>query len=871
MVKAHIVNHTHWDREWYFTSADALVLSEQLFTEVIEELQAHPEANFVLDGQLSILDDYVALYPEKMDDIKKLIADKQLFIGPWFTQTDAFFAHGESILRNAMIGIFDSKKYGDYMEIGYLPDTFGFNAQMPTLLAQAGFDNIIFWRGIHLGEQVQSTYFKWSGLGDAAQIYAINMPQGYGTGMLLEPTTAYVDGRLDPAIDFIAKYSATQEVLIPSGNDQLNIITNFAEKLAEINKMGRHSYELSTYQDFIAYAKTLPDLEEYRGEFRSPVLARVHKTIGSSRMNIKLKSAELEQKLLTRIEPLLVIAKASGIPISERLLMHTWKKLLEGQAHDSLAGCVSDPVAEDIMHRMKEADELCDSIENTIVKKIADDLQLEANEILIFNTELATFNGYKEVQVITKNKQINFPECPDATIVQSEYIESREDVLEETPAGNRFIEEPGYYVLQVRLKIEIPGLGYRVLTFENSEKALEEMTAMTDVSISNPFYKIGFQDGAIHLETATGEKHPTFIELEDDANAGDTYDFSPLANDAPRDFRFTKATTEKSSQVERLILTGDHALPFDLEDRLTQNGKQGDLSVKMTLELHHDSALLHCNLEVNNQIQSHRLRLKINTDVKTDTNIASLPFGYIERKPGVPANWQDTYSEMPVDIEPLEQSVTLTNETKSCTIFTRGIKEYQQSGDQLALTLLATTGQLGKPNLAYRPGRASGDTTKKGHVLIPAESAQLIGHHTFSLAICLDSRSFDEHETAQHSRQFNQTTVSYQRQAYNYFLHRLDNKIQKTEQKRGLKRTLQLSDIPKSYLVSACHPSYYEADKYIIRIENPTNTPQKIDPSHLTKGNITLVNALEEPITNQDFIIPAYDAITIRLPLKKET
>ncbi|CCQ19752.1 Mannosylglycerate hydrolase [Listeria monocytogenes N53-1] len=69
MVKAHIVNHTHWDREWYFTSADALVLSEQLFTEVIDELKKHPEANFVLDGQLSILDDYVALYPEKLADI----------------------------------------------------------------------------------------------------------------------------------------------------------------------------------------------------------------------------------------------------------------------------------------------------------------------------------------------------------------------------------------------------------------------------------------------------------------------------------------------------------------------------------------------------------------------------------------------------------------------------------------------------------------------------------------------------------------------------------------------------------------------------------------------------------------------------------
>lgn len=51
MTKAHIVNHTHWDREWYFTSADSLVLSEQLFTEVIEELLAHPEATFVLDDR----------------------------------------------------------------------------------------------------------------------------------------------------------------------------------------------------------------------------------------------------------------------------------------------------------------------------------------------------------------------------------------------------------------------------------------------------------------------------------------------------------------------------------------------------------------------------------------------------------------------------------------------------------------------------------------------------------------------------------------------------------------------------------------------------------------------------------------------------
>ncbi|MBC2314308.1 alpha-mannosidase [Listeria welshimeri] len=860
MVKAHIVNHTHWDREWYFTSADALVLSEQLFTEVIDELKKHPEANFVLDGQLSILDDYVALHPDKLAEIKQLIADEQLFIGPWFTQTDAFFAHGESILRNAMIGIFDSKKYGDYMKIGYLPDTFGFNAQMPTLLEHAGFDNVIFWRGIHLGEHVTSPYFKWQGLGENASIYAINMPQGYGTGMLLEPTAAYVDGRLDPAIDFIEKYSKTAEVLIPSGNDQLNIISNFAKKLAEINKMGRHDYQLSTYQDFIQHVKELPDLETYRGEFRSPVLARVHKTIGSSRMNIKLNSASLEQKLLTRIEPLLVIAKASGISISERLLMHTWKKLLEGQAHDSLAGCVSDPVAEDILHRMKEADELCDSIENTIVKKIADDLELNANEILVFNTDLHDFDGFKEIQIVTEHKNIHFPAFQNATIVKEEFIPSRENVLEETPAGNRFIEEPGYFVLQVRLKIELPGLGYRVIAFEENDRELDSMVAANDDTIQNETYKITFQDGEISLEKPDGKRITSFISIEDDVNAGDTYDYSPLAGDIAELFSFSKASTEKSSEVERLILTGKNNFPLD---RLTKEGN-GRLQIKLILELKKGSELLDVKVEVDNQIKNHRLRLKVNTGVHTDFNIASLPFGYIKRMPEVPANWQETYSEMPIDIEPLEQNVTLTSKTESCTIFTRGIKEYQQLDQHIALTLLATTGQLGKPDLAYRPGRASGDTTKKGHVLIETKGAQLLGKHSFTLAIYLDNQAFNERKTAERTKDFNQVNVSYQRQPFNHFLHRLDNKIQKTERKLGAKQTLAMLNLPKEYLVSACHPSYYHANKYIIRIENPTNLPQKLE---LPNMRFDYVNAIEETVENQDSMIPAYGAVTLRLDL----
>ena len=66
MVNAHIIQHTHWDREWYFTNEDAIVLSDQVFTEVLDELERNPKVNFCLDGQTSIVDEYLEINPQKL-------------------------------------------------------------------------------------------------------------------------------------------------------------------------------------------------------------------------------------------------------------------------------------------------------------------------------------------------------------------------------------------------------------------------------------------------------------------------------------------------------------------------------------------------------------------------------------------------------------------------------------------------------------------------------------------------------------------------------------------------------------------------------------------------------------------------------------
>ncbi|MEK1453421.1 alpha-mannosidase, partial [Limosilactobacillus fermentum] len=139
----------------------------------------------------------------------------------------------------------------------------------------------------------------------------------------------------------------------------------------KLNKYSKFHNIISDYPSYVEVIKNKKELPEYKGELRQPVYSRVHRSIGSVRTKMKIENFKLEQKILKRVEPLMLIAERNGIHISKGLLRRLWKKILQNQAHDSIGGCVSDNVAEDIFHRIKEANEIADGIENLIVKRMA--------------------------------------------------------------------------------------------------------------------------------------------------------------------------------------------------------------------------------------------------------------------------------------------------------------------------------------------------------------------------------------------------------------------------------------------------------------------------------------------------------------------
>ena len=89
----------------------------------------------MLDGQMAVIDDYLAVRPEAEATLRRLAASGRLAIGPWYILMDEFLVSGETIVRNLQLGLDRAAAFGGAMDVGYLPDMFGHIAQMPQLLA----------------------------------------------------------------------------------------------------------------------------------------------------------------------------------------------------------------------------------------------------------------------------------------------------------------------------------------------------------------------------------------------------------------------------------------------------------------------------------------------------------------------------------------------------------------------------------------------------------------------------------------------------------------------------------------------------------------------------------------------------------------
>ncbi len=847
--KVHVVPHSHWDREWYFTTSRSKVYLMKDLKDVLDTLESNPDFKyFMVDAQGSLLDDYIKWMPQDKDRITKLVKEKKLVIGPWYTQTDQLVISGESIVRNMYYGMKRCETFGGYMNVGYVPDSFGQSGNMPQIYKEFGIEDTLFWRGVS-DDMVNHTDYNWRG-DDGSVVFTTQIPFGYYIGgNIPEDPKQSEEFWQKECFEKAGGRSATKHIYFPNGFDQAPIRTNLPEIIKERNeKDPENEYVISCIEDYIKDVKSEnPELEEVSGELVIAKHMRIHKSIFSSRSDLKVMNTQIQNYVTNVMEPLLTLSYNLGNDYPHEAVGEIWKLLFENAAHDSIGSCISDTANEDVYVRYKQARDIAVNLVELHSRLIATSVKNDAEmTFTLINTLPQKRNDTVVVKTYIPGGNFAILDEKgnkvDYTVIESrdltDYVLSQTIKLD--PSRKFYVPSQ---VLEATIAIktsDVPAFGYVQYTLDtkgNSAKNLEKKN-----TLENEFYAINVEeDGSLTItdkeNNVTYKNQGVLVENGDD---GDSFNYSPPRKDLEVFSNKSECSVEVSGSdiYDQAVIKFNMVVPKDLEERA--EGKVSvNLPITMTVALRKDSKVIDFNVHVDNKGLSHRLCVLFDSQIVSSFNYADEQFGSIkrpnyyekemklymasaenktEKKAGVQelANWandQSTWQEPPISIEPTQSYVSLTDGKQGIAVIPQGVREYEVlDNHMIRLTLFRTYGFMGKENLIYRPGRASGER------IIETPAAQLLKEMDFAFGFTTYASDINEANVDTLAKAYNTNIEVY---TYAEFLNgRLifsQREIEGTKESR-----YSLFETENKLVVSAMKKAE-DNDGYIIRLFNGKN------------------------------------------------
>ena len=731
MKKVHVIAHTHWDYEWYFTRQHARVQFAYHLNEVLKALEENKLDYYLLDGQMAIVEDYLETNPDKKTTIEKFVRERRLFVGPWFTQIDELLSPGESIVRNLQLGIREADKLGGAMKIGYLPDSFGQGQDMPKIYQGFGIENAVFWRG--MPKEKNARYFYWTS-DDKSKVLVAEIKNSYAMGSQLIENEDY-----PKLLHQISSDTKLDDLVYPAGGDQRPVDFNLKDRINYINGIQK-DYRL-VEDNYPSYFEQIANsnLPEYTGEFIDPSSSKIHRGIYSSRADIKYLYNKLEDEMINEIEPLMAIAKYHGIETETGMLDMIWKTICRGMAHDSSGGCNSDLTNQDIKQRGKIALQLADALKYYILRKLSSNS--DNGDLFFWNVKPQKMSEVVKVILSTKSKYFKLLNSTgkyvDFDVLGQEKVNAAE--LRKNKAE---MKQDIYYRTTIAVLVEVDALDWT--SYQIKESGSFSIEFIDSKTIENNNYSLSFSNGKIGLlDKRSKRKYENILQLEDGGDEGDGYDYSPAYEDWIIDLDFKDADVKayKGKIYSKLIIKGTWILPKDLKARSEKARNQKE-KYCLTLILKANSPVIELNFDIDNEVKDHRLRLIVNTNVKATYSYADTAFGYIKR-PVIDKHlydWKEIgYHEEPTAIRPLLHFVNSHDKQSSWSVLSNGQKAYQLIGkkfQQIAITLFRCVGFLGRPDMIRRPGDASGLINK----WVPTPDSQLQGMQHISCGLVVNTK-----------------------------------------------------------------------------------------------------------------------------------
>ncbi len=694
----HIVSHTHWDREWYLSHAKHNYRLVKFFDALIDAMEKDERFRyFHLDGQIVVIEDYLAVRPEMEAKVRKFIEEGRWEIGPFYILQDEYLINGESSVRNALYGMQVCNEYGKPAMVGYFPDAFGNISQVPQLMRGFGIDNAFFGRGITLTAADNQVFkmprnfseIKWRGA-DGSEIIGVQFVQWYHNCMELPSDEKALKEKLDAIHADLTECSRTPYLLGFNGCDHSPAQEDIGAVIEKANNVCDFTVKHTTLADYIDKVRPYEnDFYVYEGEIAGQNGNGYGTLINtaSARTDIKVMSNRAEHMLQTVAEPLSVMAMRNGLKYDSDILRFAQKKLLKSFPHDSICSCSCDEVNDKVKLRLSEAYDTAAYLSEDIKKDLAKLLNTKKQDgacIVVFNTDVQ--GGCGVVSATLEYDENNLPKVPALFDEHGNRIaacfSAPKKVRKFKLPYDSFRVVYETYEMQVEFMAKVED-GLSSATFYVQDCAQEVSTSLsaTDTACENPYIRLEFnKDGTFTLvNKASGAVYNNQNRFELTPDGGNEYDFKATGE--------TRIVNNDNATVK---LVEKNALKATYEIGVETAG----LKLCTTLTVYADKKEIDLRTRVENHLKDVRLRATFESNPVAKHVYAEGQFDLIRRNIQPADSWIN-----PDNSQRMNTFFAVgKDEGEGLLVATKGLYEYEVYRDgknTMGITLLRAVAEMG--------------------------------------------------------------------------------------------------------------------------------------------------------------------------------
>jgi alpha-mannosidase len=383
------VGNSHIDMAWLWPWTETVEVVRNTFNSVLDLMREYPDFKFTMSSARTY-EWMQEKYPDIYHQIEQRVKEGRWeIVGGMWVEPDLNMPDGESLVRQILVGKrYFQKNFGVDVKIGWNPDSFGYNYQLPQIYKRSGMDYFVTQKLMWAHEFTTFPYkFFWWQAPDGSRLLTY-FPHDYADAIDAEPMGSQV-AQWMPSI-YGPKIPDKPEMMHlygvgDHGGGPTRVMLDHAEQLRAPDAVFP-KLEFSFASEFFSdMEKKLPSMQvpTWDGE----LYFQYHRGVFTTQAETKRRIRRSEENVLNA-EKFASLALLYGRPYPQEVMTQTWKNLLFDHFHDIMPGSGIAVNYLDAKRNLENVDRAANDVAFASLKEIAAHVNTEGEgvPVMLFNS-----------------------------------------------------------------------------------------------------------------------------------------------------------------------------------------------------------------------------------------------------------------------------------------------------------------------------------------------------------------------------------------------------------------------------------------------------------------------------------------------------